>query len=79
MVRPSPECQPAGGDPLQAARGCDVYARCPTGPWRGRPGRPAETLLTREGGRRRRKVLDLFGKMEWDPGYDYKAERRRRG
>lgn len=29
--------------------------------------------------RRRRKVLDLFGKMDWDPDYDYKAERRRRG
>jgi len=29
--------------------------------------------------RRRRKALDLFGKMDWDPDYDYKAERRRRG
>ena len=29
--------------------------------------------------RKRRKVLDLFGKMDWDPDYDYKAERRRRG
>jgi len=29
--------------------------------------------------RRRRKALGLFGKMDWDPDYDYKAERRRRG
>lgn len=29
--------------------------------------------------RRRRKVLDLFGKMDWDPDYDYKAQRRHRG
>lgn len=29
--------------------------------------------------RKRRKVLDLFGRMDWDPEYDYKAERKRRG
>lgn len=29
--------------------------------------------------RRRRRMLDLFGKLDWEPGYDYKAERRRRG
>lgn len=29
--------------------------------------------------RKRRKILDLFGTMEWNPAYDYKAERRRRG
>jgi Arc/MetJ family transcription regulator len=23
-------------------------------------------------------VLDLFGKLEWDPRYDHKVERRRR-
>jgi hypothetical protein len=28
--------------------------------------------------RRQRGVLELFGKLEWDPGYDYKAERQRR-
>jgi hypothetical protein len=27
--------------------------------------------------RRQRRVLELFGKLEWDPGYDYKAERQR--
>jgi hypothetical protein len=27
--------------------------------------------------RRQKGVLELFGKLEWDPGYDYKAERRR--
>lgn len=29
--------------------------------------------------RKRRRILDLFGTLEWDPKYDYKAERRRRG
>jgi Arc/MetJ family transcription regulator len=28
--------------------------------------------------RKRRKVLELFGTMEWDPKYDYKVERKRR-
>jgi Arc/MetJ family transcription regulator len=28
--------------------------------------------------RKRRKIVDLFGKLEWDSEYDYKAERRRR-
>ena len=27
--------------------------------------------------RKRRRVLDLFGTLEWDPDYDYKAERSR--
>ena len=27
--------------------------------------------------RRRRKILGLFGKMDWNPDYDYKAERKR--
>jgi hypothetical protein len=25
--------------------------------------------------RQQRKVLELMGKLEWDPSYDYKAER----
>jgi Arc/MetJ family transcription regulator len=29
--------------------------------------------------RKRRRVLDLFGKIDWDSDYDYKAQRRRRG
>lgn len=29
--------------------------------------------------RRRKEALDLFGKLDWDPDYDYKAARRRRG
>lgn len=29
--------------------------------------------------RKRRKILDLFRAMEWNPEYDYKAERKRRG
>ncbi len=29
--------------------------------------------------RRRRGIARLFGKMDWDADYDYKAERRRRG
>jgi Arc/MetJ family transcription regulator len=27
--------------------------------------------------RRQRRVLELFGKLEWDSDYDYKAERSR--
>ena len=28
--------------------------------------------------RKRKKVLDLFGQLDWDADYDYKEERRRR-
>ena len=28
--------------------------------------------------RRQRKILDLFGTVEMDPRYDYKAQRRRK-
>lgn len=28
--------------------------------------------------REQRKILELFQSLEWDPGYDYKAERSRR-
>ena len=28
--------------------------------------------------REQRRVLDLMGKLDWDPAYDYKAERSRR-
>jgi len=27
--------------------------------------------------RRQKRVLELFGKLEWHAGYDYKAERQR--
>jgi hypothetical protein len=27
--------------------------------------------------RRQKQVLELFGKLEWDAAYDYKAERQR--
>jgi Arc/MetJ family transcription regulator len=27
--------------------------------------------------RRQKRLLDLMGKLEWDPSYDYKAERAR--
>jgi Arc/MetJ family transcription regulator len=27
--------------------------------------------------RRQKRLLDLVGKLEWDPSFDYKAERRR--
>jgi hypothetical protein len=27
--------------------------------------------------RRQKRLLDLMGKLEWDPSYDYKVERRR--
>jgi Arc/MetJ family transcription regulator len=29
-------------------------------------------------GRKQQRMLDAFGKFEFDPSYDYKAERRRR-
>jgi Arc/MetJ family transcription regulator len=29
--------------------------------------------------RKRRRILDLFGTLDWDSKYDYKAERKRRG
>lgn len=28
--------------------------------------------------REQRRLLDLVGKLEWDPSFDYKAERTRR-
>ena len=28
--------------------------------------------------RKRRKVLEVFGELEWDSNYDYKAVRKRR-
>jgi hypothetical protein len=28
--------------------------------------------------RRQKRLLELLGKLEWDPQYDYKAERSRR-
>lgn len=28
--------------------------------------------------RQQKRVLDLMGKLEWDPSYDYKAERSRK-
>ena len=27
--------------------------------------------------RKQRKLLDLFGSLDWDPGYDYKRKRSR--
>jgi len=38
-----------------------------------------EALAEYVGSRKRRRILDLFGTLKWDPKYDYKAERRRRG
>jgi hypothetical protein len=28
--------------------------------------------------RRQKRMLELFGKLEWDAAYDYKAERQRK-
>ena len=28
--------------------------------------------------RKQKKILDLFGQVDWDSTYDYKAERRKR-
>ena len=37
-----------------------------------------EALAEYVGRRKRRKILDLFGKLEWADDYDYKALRRKR-
>lgn len=39
----------------------------------------AVTLALREfvARREQKKVADLFGKLDWDAGYDYKADRSR--
>ncbi len=38
-----------------------------------------QALLEYVSRRKRRKVLDLFEKLDWDERYDYKTERKRRG
>lgn len=38
-----------------------------------------EALVEYVARRKRRRVIELFGKVDWDPKYDYKAERKRRG
>jgi hypothetical protein len=40
----------------------------------------AVTKALREfiGRREQKRVLELFGKIDWDPTYDYKAARKRR-
>lgn len=37
-----------------------------------------EALLQYVGRKKRRRILDSVGKVEWDPDHDYKKERRRR-
>jgi Arc/MetJ family transcription regulator len=34
-----------------------------------------EEFIARRG---QKRMLELFGKLEWDAGYDYKAERQRK-
>lgn len=31
-----------------------------------------------DGAKMRRRILELFGTLDWDPDYDYKTERRLR-
>jgi Arc/MetJ family transcription regulator len=38
-----------------------------------------EALAEYVASRKRRKILELFEKVDWDAEYDYKSERRRRG
>ena len=38
-----------------------------------------EALAEYVASRKRRGILEWFDKLEWDPNYDYKAERKRRG
>jgi hypothetical protein len=37
--------------------------------------RALEEFIARRG---QKRMLELFGKLEWDAGYDYKAERQRK-
>ena len=38
-----------------------------------------EALLEYVRRREQARILEVFGKVDYDPGYDYKAERRRAG
>ncbi|MBD3867006.1 MAG: type II toxin-antitoxin system VapB family antitoxin [Acidobacteria bacterium] len=38
-----------------------------------------QALLEYVSRRKRRKMLDLFEKVDWDERYDYKEDRKRRG
>ena len=38
-----------------------------------------EALAEYVASRKRRRILDAFDQLEWDPNYDYRAERKRRG
>jgi hypothetical protein len=38
--------------------------------------RTKKTAVMKAGRKRQKRLLDLMGKLEWDPSYDYKAERR---
>jgi Arc/MetJ family transcription regulator len=38
-----------------------------------------EALAEYVASRKRRGILEWFDELEWDPKYDYKAERKRRG
>jgi hypothetical protein len=47
-------------------------------------GAPAEATVTKAlqefiARRQQKRLLDLFGQLEWDVAYDYKAERSRPG
>ena len=37
-----------------------------------------EALVEYIAHRKQRAILQLFGQLDWDPVYDYKAQRRRR-
>jgi len=37
-----------------------------------------EALFEYVARRKRRDILGVFGKLSWDPAYDYKEDRRRR-
>jgi hypothetical protein len=41
----------------------------------GKPSLPPEEYVSR---RKRAEVAKIFGQVEWDPDYDYKAERKKR-
>jgi len=55
---------------------------CSNGPWRSAASGPkrgtvAKALEEFIARRRQKRLLELMGKLEWDDGFDYKAERAR--
>ena len=61
-----------GGQGVQRGEPMDDRVPSPRAP------EALQQLLENESRRHeQREILDLFGRLDWDPDYDYKAERQR--